>query len=292
MSLFKRRDNVILMALAFVASAIATIDVLGQEKPVSGNPGVAGTVYPLDTAVMPDGSAVVVDRNLPGLWLRKGEQLQVFVKGSKRFREPLNAARCLAIDKEGRILVGDSSTREIYRVEEGNQLKALTGGAIGIPMDIAVRADGSLMVADLETHALLKVSSDGKEVKPVAQVNPRGVFVDSQDKVWVISQDAQQLQTVDDNGKSTIIVEKRIFEFPHQVVVNSLGEAFVSDGYKKAIWVVRPGSEPQILFSGPPLDNPVGLALDRDELIVTDPRARQVFRIKDGTCQSWFDIKL
>lgn len=263
---------------------------LGQSR-AQETPKSAPVFYPLDTAVTAEGDAIVVDRNLPGLWRRQGDKLQILVQGSKKYREPLNAARCVALDEKGNILVGDSSTREIYRLDDQNQPQPLTGGQIGIPMDIAVRADGSLMVADLETRALLRVSSDGKQVKQVAKVNPRGVFVDGKDQVWVVSQDEQQLQIVDDNGKSTVIVEKRIFDFPHQVVVDSRGNAYVSDGYKKAIWKVTRGSAPEIAFTGPPLDNPVGLSLVEDQIVVTDPRVRQVFRLKDGKCELWFEIQ-
>ena len=265
-----------------------------QAAPAQAAPSAprdnASTVYPLDTVVSKDGTAYIVDRNLPGIWRRKDEQVEVFVQGSKRYREPLNAARSITIDKSGKILVGDSSTREIYRIDDDQKPQPLTGGAIGIPMDIAVRADGSLMVADLETRALLRVSADGKEVTQVAKVNPRGVFVDSQDRVWVISQDAQQLQIVSDDGQSKAIVDKRTFDFPHQVVVNSRGEAFVSDGYKMAVWKVVEGAAPEMVVSGAPLDNPVGLALVEDEVVITDPRARQVFRLKDGKCEVWFEI--
>lgn len=261
-----------------------------EQKPANVKPDAAVSVYPLDTVVGEDGSAYVVDRNLPGVWRRKDDKVEVYVQGSKRYREPLNAPRSLALDKSGKLLVGDSSTREIYRIDDDQKPQPLTGGAIGIPMDIAVRADGSLMVADLETRALLRVSADGKEVKQVAKVNPRGVFVDSQDRVWVVSQDPQQLQIVSDDGKSQAIVDKRTFEFPHQVVVNSRGEAFVSDGYKKAVWKVVEGSAPEIIVSGAPLDNPVGLALVDDEVVITDPRARQVFRLKEGKCEPWFAI--
>lgn len=253
-------------------------------------PEKASTVYPLDTVVDSSGNAYIVDRNLPGVWWRHDEKLQVYVQGSKRFREALNAARCLALDASGQLLVGDSSTREIYRIGQDRKPQPLTGGAIGIPMDIAVRADGSLMVADLETRSLLRVSADGKEIKTIAKVNPRGVFVDSQDKVWVVSQDPQQLQIVDDAGKSTPVVEKRIFDFPHQVVVDSHGTAFVSDGYKKAVWKVVRGSAPELVVSGAPLDNPVGLALVEDQVVITDPRARQVFRLQAGKCEPWFAI--
>ncbi len=49
------------------------------------------SIYPLDAVLTPSGDVVVVDRNLPGLRLYKGEQLSVLVQGSKRYREPLNA---------------------------------------------------------------------------------------------------------------------------------------------------------------------------------------------------------
>ena len=289
----KKTLSLIALALSLSGSSFARGQQPKPDPAATAKPAEATneiTHYPLDTVVNKDGDAFVVDRNLPGLWRRKGEEIEVFVRGSKRFREPLNAARCVAIDKDGKLLVGDSSTREIYRIDDDNKPQPLTGGAIGIPMDIAVRADGTLMVADVETRTLLRVSADGKEVKPVAQVNPRGVFVDSQDRVWVVSQDAQQLQIVDDNGKSKVIVDKRVFEFPHQVVVTSKGQAFVSDGYKKAIWRVAEGSAPEVVVSGAPLDNPVGLSLVDDQVVITDPRARQVFRLKDNKCEPWFEI--
>lgn len=248
-------------------------------------------VYPLDAVVTPSGDVVVVDRNLPGLRLYKNDQLVVLVQGSKRYREPLNAPRSIALDNDGKILVSDSATREIYRLDDSGQPQPLTGGAIGTPMDIAVRKDGSIMVADVETRTLMRVSADGKEVKTVAKVNPRGVFVDKSDRVWVVSQDPQQLQIVSDDGKSQVIVDKRTFDFPHQVVVNAAGEAFVSDGYKKAIWKVVEGKAPEVVVSGAPLDNPVGLALSGDEIIVTDPRAAKVFRLKDGKLEPWFAIQ-
>ena len=130
------------------------------------------------------------------------------------------------------------------------------------------------------------------EVIQVAAVNPRGLFVDSKDQVWVVSQDHQQLQIISDDGKSDVIVDHRIFEFPHQVVVNAAGEAFVTDGYQKSIWKVVRGRPPQVLVSGDPLVNPVGLALVEDRLVVVDPRAQTVFRLsEDNKLEPWFEIR-
>lgn len=270
----------ILLTICLICSAMA-----------NAQPPAIESIYPLDAVVTASGEVVIVDRNLPGLRTYKGNQLTILVQGSKRFREPLNAARAIALDNDGKILVGDSATREIYRIDDSGKPQPLTGGAIGNAMDLAVRKDGSIMVADIETRTLLRVSADGKDVKTVAKVNPRGVFVDKDDKVWVVSQDAQQLQIVGDDGQSKVIVDKRTFEFPHQVVVNAAGEAFVSDGYKKAIWKVVEGKAPEVVLSGTPLDNPVGLALSGNDLIITDPRAAKVFRLKDGKLEVWFEVK-
>jgi hypothetical protein len=267
-----------------------------KQEPASpsGNATTAAplTVYPLDAVVDKQGVVYVVDRNLPGIWKYQAEQLSVFVQGPKRFREPLNAARCLTLDHEGKLLVGDPATRDIYRVDDEGKAEPITGGEIGVPMDIAVKSDGTIYVADLELRKLMRIPAGSKKVEHVADVNPRGVFVDHENNVWVVSQDTQQLLIVSDDGQKEVIVDRRIFEFPHQVVVNSRGEAFVSDGYKKAIWKVVRGQEPEIFVSGAPLDNPVGLTLVDDQVVVTDPRAAKVMRLTpEKTLEVWFEIK-
>lgn len=257
-----------------------------QAAPKLGLPA-----YPLDLCIDERGLAYVVDRNLPGVWLWREQQLSVFFEASANFRTPLNAPRCLAFDRQGHLLVGDTSTRDIYRFNGSGKPEPITGGKIGIPMDLGLKSDGTLYVADLESHMLLRIPAGTSEVIQVAAVNPRGLFVDSHDQVWVISQDNEQLQIVSDDGKSDVIVDHRVFAFPHQVVVNAAGEAFVSDGYKKAIWKIERGRPPQILVSGDPLVNPVGLALVEDRVVVIDPRARTAFRLNDeNKLDRWFEI--
>ncbi len=258
-----------------------------QAKPAAPIP-----IYPLDSVVDKQSSVFVVDRNLPGIWKWQADKLSIFVQGPKKFREPLNAIRSVALDQDGKLLVGDSSTRDIYRVGEDGKTKPITGGQIGIPMDIAVKTDGTIYVADLELRKLMRIPAGTNKVEHVADVNPRGVCVDSENKVWVVSQDAQQLLIVADDGSKEVIVDKRVFDFPHQVVVNSKGEAYVSDGYKKAIWKVVRGQAPVVAVQGPPLDNPVGLSLYEDQVIVTDPRASKVMKLTaENKLEVWFEVK-
>lgn len=284
----------IMSCSAIVANLLVLIQFVGgsavfaqETVPKQGLP-----LYPLDLCVTEQGLAYVVDRNLPGVWQWKEQKLTVFFEASRKFRTPLNAVRCLTFDRQGQLLVGDSSTRDIYRFNADGKPEPITGGKIGIPMDIGVKSDGTIYVADLETRKLLRIPARTTEVISVAAVNPRGLFIDNKDQVWVISQDEQQLQIVSDDGKSEVIVDHRVFDFPHQVVVNAAGEAFVSDGYKKAIWKVVRGSPPQIVVSGDPLQNPVGLAVHEDRIVVVDTRARTAFRLNhENKLEPWFEIR-
>ncbi|GIX00638.1 MAG: lipoprotein [Pirellulaceae bacterium] len=275
---------------ALLLIAILPLRSLGQE-PVKVTPRLP--VYPLDAAVAPDGTVYVVDRNLPGVWQWKAGELTVFFQGSPKYRTPLNAPRCVTVTPEGLVLVGDSATREVYRLPEPNKAEPITGGKIGIPMDLALASDGSLYVADLELRTLYKIPAGQSAPEMIAQVNPRGVFVDDQDRVWVVSQNAEQLIIVSDDGKIQPVVKTRVFDFPHQVYVDDAGVAYVTDGYKKAVWKVSADGKPELLFSGPPLDNPVGLTATEDgQLVVVDPRAQAVFKFAPGEKPTvWFKIE-
>ena len=65
---------------------------------VSSAQGQSGQLqYPIDIAVSGE-DLIVVDRNLPGVFkIEKNGKLSELFKASKKFRTPLNAARCVAI---------------------------------------------------------------------------------------------------------------------------------------------------------------------------------------------------
>lgn len=241
--------------------------------------------YPLAVASGSDGPIYLADRNLPGVWQIVDGKLSLFFTGSKQFRTPLNAVRCLALDTQGKLLAGDSATREVYRFDDERKPVPLTKGGIGIPMSIGVLKSGELVVADLELHVLWKVpAAGGAPVKLTAVPAPRGLAIDTQDRIWVVSHGADQVVRVREDGSLETVVKGRPFQFPHQIVVDDQGVAFVSDGYAKAVWKITEGSEPQQLVSGEPLVNPVGLARRGAALLVVDPRAKAVFSL-DGSGQ-------
>lgn len=235
--------------------------------------------YPLAIAVNDQGTIFLVDRDLPGVWKAEGNQLSVYFRGQKKFRTPLNAPRCAAIDGQGRLLVGDSATREVYRFDAEGKPEPLTSGGIGIPMGIAVNRAGELLVSDLELHTIWKVPAAGGAPAEFARIaGPGGVCIDADDRLWVVSRAENGLWRVSPDGKAEVIVKGRAFQFPHAVAVDKESTAYVCDGYAKTVWKVRAGDKPQAWATSPLFVNPVGLAWRGDSLLIVDSRAKAVFQ--------------
>lgn len=240
--------------------------------------------YPLALAVGPDATVYVADRDLPGVWKYDGKDWSVLFRGSKKFRTPLNAVRCLAIDSDGKLLAGDSATREIYRFDASGQPQPLTKGNVGIPMAIAVAADGTIYASDLEIQRIVRIPAAGGEPEPIIELAAvRGLALDGAGRLIAVCHGKDAILSYSPDGKeSSVLVSGQPFQFSHHVVVNPMGTLYVADGYAKTIWKVAPKSAPESLVSGDPLQNPVGLALRNGELLVADPRVKAVLRLSNG----------
>lgn len=236
--------------------------------------------YPLAIAAGATGPIYLADRNLPGIWKVDGDKLSVYFQASKKFRTPLNAVRCVTVDRQGKLLAGDSATRDIYRFDDQGQPQPLTKGQIGIPMSIVVTKAGELIVADLELHILWRVPAEGGKPEKLAAVPaPRGLGIDAQDRIWVVSHGADQVLRVTLDGKVETVVKGTPFQFAHQIALDDQDSAYVTDGYAKAIWKIVAGGEPKQLVADAPLVNPVGIVRREQSFLVVDPRAKAVFQL-------------
>ncbi len=239
-----------------------------------------GMEYPLAVVSGPDNSIYVADRNLPGIWKIEGGKASIYYQGSKKFRTPLNAVRCLAIDINGKLLAGDSSTREVYRFDTPENPVPMTTGGIGIPTAIAVDSKGTLFVCDLELHCIFQVAATGGAATEFVKVPaPRGIAVDAQDRVWVVSHSKEPLVRFAKDKAKEVIVGEPIFQFAHQVVVDSKGDCYLTDGYAKTIWKIPSQGKPEKFFSGEPLKNPVGIAMQGEKLLIADPHQKTVYSL-------------
>lgn len=252
------------------------------------NSPAAEMQYPLSVVVDPSGTIFVADRNLPGIWQITGGALGTFYQGQKKFGMPLNAVRCLALDHDGKLLAGDSATREVYRFDPRGKPQPLTKAGIGIPIAIAVTKSGDIFVADLELHIIYKIPSAGGKPEEFAKVvAPRGMTIDSEDNLWIICHREDLLIKLAPDGKKSVVVKGQPLAspaFPAGIVVKD-GTAYIADGYNKAIWRVRflamraADAKPSKLVAGDPLVYPVGLAWRGEKLLVGDPKAKGVIEV-------------
>ena len=236
--------------------------------------------YPLAVVKAPSGEMYVADRNLPGIWKIADGKATIYFQGSKKFRTPLNAVRCLAIGADGTLFAGDSSTREVYKFDAEGKPQPLTNGYIGIPMGIVIDSKGDLFVADLERTAVFKVPTSNGEVTEFVKCSPpRGIAIDGKDRVWILANVNDSLVRYSPDKSAEIIVKGTPFEFPNQMVLDDEENVYLCDGYAKAVWRVKAGVAPEKLFSGEPLKNPVGITRDGSNLIVADPHLKSLFSI-------------
>jgi sugar lactone lactonase YvrE len=275
------RKQLSMVTLALVAFASITLAAVAPQCPTAARPVCAEELgYPLAVATGQSGPIYLADRNLPGIWKVDGDKLSLYFQASKKFRTPLNAVRCVTLDRQGKLLAGDSATRDVYRFDDQGQPVALTKGQIGIPMSIVVTQAGELIVADLELHLLWRVPAEGGKPEKLAAVPaPRGLAIDAQDRIWVVSHGADQLLRVTLDGKVETVVKGTPFQFAHQIALDDDGNAYITDGYAKAVWKVSPGAEPQPLVKDAPLVNPVGIVRREQGFLVVDPRAKALFQL-------------
>ncbi|GDY08968.1 lipoprotein [Planctomycetia bacterium] len=240
-----------------------------------------GLQYPLTAVASADGKSLfIADLDGSGVWKLSDGKLSMFFQASKKFRTPLNRVRCIGLDRNGKLLAGDSATREIFRFDDEGKPQPLTNGGIGIPMDLVVDPDNNIFVTDLELKWIWKIPAAGGKAEKFAEVEaPRGITIDADRNLWVINHGKNQLLRVTPDAKVEVVVEGRPWGFPHEVELDKDKTAFVTDGYGKCVWKVPLGGKPEKLASGEPLVNPVGLTWQGETLLVIDPRAKGMFAI-------------
>jgi sugar lactone lactonase YvrE len=268
------------VALALLTAGLPARATFGQNENQKQNLAPVQMRYPLSAVVAADGTIYVADRNLPGIWRITDQTPQVFFRADAKFGSPLNAVRCVALDQDGRLLAGDSSSTTVYRFDDQGKPQPAHIGRIGIPVAIAVSKGGDIFVADLEQglHAVRRIPAGGGAVTGFAKVQaPRGMTIDDQDRLYVVQHVGDLLIRLDREGKSKTLIQGQPLpknSFPAGIVVGKDGTVYFADGYGDTIWKIPPAGQPQRLASGsPPFAHPVWLTWRGDNLLVIDPRA-------------------
>lgn len=249
--------------------------------------------YPIFLALGPDRTIYVADQHLPAIYkITPDGQASVLFKGKKQYRTPLYRPRGLAVDKAGNLIICDPATMDVYRLSPDGKAVGLTGKPVKLlngietnmgdvfvqPEGVAIAADGTIYVSDLKLRAVFKSGKDGKFTKLADVPAPRGLAIDKDGSVLVISHSEAQLQRISPDGKVSIVIGGRPFSFPMSICVLADGNYVVTDNYSKALWRVTPKGKAEKLVEGEPLKNPTSVAVDASgNLAIADPHKRQIF---------------
>lgn len=257
-----------------------------------GRQAAAQLRYPIDVAVHED-SIYVVDRTLPGVQkISPDGQLSVVFEASKKFRTPLNGARSIVVAPDGGLIVGDSATRQLYRLT-GDQPEAILTSktGIGVPYAMAYDQQGNLFVADLEPPGRIYRVPVGKTEPEVFAVQPgvRGLTIDAEGNLITVTGLAEALLKFSPMGKRTVILGNRPFRFPNAVVAKG-SDLFVSDSYGKCIWKINSAGEAS-KFCESGLTYPGGMTVHGDNLLVTDAKVGKIMSISPDGMASEVQVK-
>lgn len=248
-----------------------------------------GLEYPMQAVAAPDGTIYVADQYLPGIAIIRDGEEEVFFKASTKYRTPLNRVRCVALNAEGKLLVGDAAMSDIYRFD-GAKPVPLTGRGVPIPVDIEVGPGGEIYVSDMGLHRVLKVPAAGGKPEVFAEVQaPRGLAFDSERNLWVVTLRENPLLKITPDGGVTPVLKRRAFQFPNDLAIDDQDTLYVSDGYAATIWKVTTRGKVEALVSGAPLAGPVGIKWQGGRFLVADPKAKAIFSVtRDGKVSRLF----
>ncbi len=160
--------------------------------------------------------------------------------------------------KGGEVYVSDGQKGSIWRLKAGTP--AVFASGLATPSGIAFDKAGNLIVADSGSHTIKSINAKG-EISTLAGVEGRPGFADGD-------------------------ANKALFDAPIGVAVASDGRVFVADTYNDRIRVIENGKVSTLAGSergfangngaATKFDNPTGLAMWHDNLLVADTGNRRI----------------
>jgi sugar lactone lactonase YvrE len=269
--------------LAIAAWLLTTLAFAQDEEPkqsADADTAPAEVQYPRAVAVDGD-RLLVVDLDLPGIWQVTGETRELWVRGTKLLRKPLNRPWCVSPHPAGGILVGDSATREVYAIAAKDaQPQALTDGHIGIPMALAVAADKkTIYVGDAEKRAVFRIPIEGGSPELVVRVNARALSFDPEGNLWAVTPDDAAVVRIDVKAnQAETVIDGRPYEFPNGLTWAG-DRGYVTDTYGKSIWTFTADGKTEKWLESDELRKPLGIAANEQSVFVADADRKQVLEI-------------
>ena len=205
---------------------------------------------------------------------------------------------CIAIHENGDIYVG-SYDHHIYVFDQGGHLKNTIGsygsgdGQFYGPCSISIIGE-VMYIADIGNHRIQKLTTGGKFLHKFGKVGsgqgqfkcPRGVVVDSKNRVIVSDRDNHRIQVLSQDGNWLLTINgtgsgEKCFLHPWGLSLDPQGNIHVAASRSNTIKVITP--EGTYVRSYGDVKNPSGVAVDEE--------GYSFISEYDGGCFSIFDPK-
>jgi sugar lactone lactonase YvrE len=183
------------------------------------------------------------------------------------------------------LYVFDDRAHRVSKVGADGSATAIPGSDLDGVVDITVTPDGQLYLADVNKHAVRRLTPDGKLVDVAGGfAGPGAIATDAKGLLYV--HDNGKVVTVSADGTVKPLGTSGVVATPADVhlAVAPDGTVFISDGAAKVVRKLAPGATAATPLSTT-FEYPQGIAVDaRGNAYVTDVGARKLYKLApDGT---------
>jgi len=248
-------------------------------------PADAAQVVPLAPTLLPVDSSTLAVINAKPLW-----QAGTCGSGQDQLSDPHG----ISLDGQGNIWVADTGNQRMVELNARGQFLASfgqageTGGQFHGPFDLVVEKDGSLVVLDSESPALLKrYSPDGKFISgfggDLGTYNPRGIGINSSGSFFIADTGTGRLLQVASAGALVhqwkLDIQGDNARQPVSVTSAADGSVYVIDAVGGLLLELPANGSPFAWQAVAPFDTLSGAHLvlgPKNTLYLTDPENKRV----------------
>jgi len=190
---------------------------------------------------------------------------------------PLVQPFAITVDAQGRIVVTDTGSRAVIRINPAQGTREIVAAIPGLPFGLAVNDAGDIFVANAET--VLRIKAGTKSASMFAAGNPLkiplGVAVAPDGNLFVADASGCVVKVDTSNRAKTLISRGQPLAQPVGIAFDASGDLLVADSVAACVVRINPTTRiPRVISQGVNLRTPVSVGVEKDGSILTgDPDA-------------------